>query len=142
MDFRSLCLSEVIEPPLLPPPCDRFEGRNRRNSLGGMNLDICEGRSMFTATLNGDERGVPQASFTILMFAMVLRLWGCYDNCNERLEIPRAHLRPRVSAPASPPAPSPSPRSTTRPLTSRGGAGEQRSLCTNSGALKYRTCSN
>ena len=73
--------------------------------------------------LPSKEREVPQASFTILMFAMVLRLWGCYDNCNERLEIPRAHLRPRVSAfPFGTPPPS---------LTSRGGnalASEQRSL--------------
>lgn len=35
------------------------------------------------------------------MFAM-LRLWGCYDNCNERLEIPRAHLRPRSATRSHP----------------------------------------
>lgn len=37
------------------------------------------------------------------MFA-TLRLWGCYDNCNERLQIPRAHLRPGSATPGRPAA--------------------------------------
>lgn len=36
-------------------------------------------------------------AFTAILMFATLRLWGCYDNCNERLEIPRAHLRPRFS---------------------------------------------
>lgn len=69
-----------------------------------INPDICAKAGNRRLSRRRKERGVPPASFTILMFAMVLRLWGCYDNCNERLEIPRAHLRPRVSAsrPTSP----------------------------------------
>lgn len=47
------------------------------------------------------------------MFA-ILRLWGRYDNCNERLEIPRAHLRPRSATPTCHPR---------RRRPSRGGTG-------------------